>query len=286
MCTASGLSVTYIGVGTCTLTAHVATGAHYAAADGSPQSFAVGQATLSGPTQNRLLQFDFKIKDADLARTIRVVEEFEAERTGIKSESLTESKFIKRATGGKLELTLSAQGNPENPTRLKGDGALQLTGAELAEINLFGQLSQLLSFSSLKLDDARSSFQMAEGRVFFPDVRIKGKSALIDAKGSYFIDTKKLDFTAHLRPYEETRNPLIAVMSIFVNPLTSMFELQLNGPISNPNWTISLGSSTPKPVEPEKNSSPPTSVETPSPTPALPEKPIPSPEASAAVPKP
>jgi len=210
-----------------------------------------GQATLSGPGKNRLLRFELKMKEADLARTIRAVEEFEAERTGIKSESLTDSKFIKRATGGKLELALSAEGNPDTPTRLKGDGTIQLSGAELAEINLFGLLSQLLSFSSLKLDAARSSFTMANGSVYFPDVRVTGKSALIDAKGSFSIDSKNLDFTAHLKPYEETRNPLIALASILVNPLTSMFELQLTGPISNPNWKVSLGSSTPKTIAPE-----------------------------------
>ncbi len=44
VCTASGLSVSYVGVGPCTLTAHVAAGTDYGAADGSAQSFSVGQA--------------------------------------------------------------------------------------------------------------------------------------------------------------------------------------------------------------------------------------------------
>lgn len=237
-----------------------------------------GQATLTGPATNRHLTFELKMTDADLARTIRAVEEFEAERTGIKSESLAESKFIKRASGGKLELVIAAQGNPETPTRLKGEGTLKLTGAELPEINLFGQLSQVLRFSSLQLDEARSSFQMADGRVFFPDVRVTGKSALIDAKGSYSIDTKNLDFTAHLKPFEATNNPLTAVLGVLLfNPLVSMFELQLTGQISNPNWSVTLGASTPRLFEPEKNSAPPTPAEAPSPTPVLPEKQIPAP---------
>ena len=224
-----------------------------------------GGATLDGPVQNRLLKLDFKIKNADLARSIRAVESFEVERTGVKSESMTESKFIKRASGGKLELALTAQGNPDNPTRLHGTGTMQLTGAELAEINLFGLLSQLLSFSSLKLDAARSSFQMADGRLYFPDVRVTGKSALIDAKGSFSIDSKLLDFTARLKPYEETHNPLTAMVGLFMNPLTSMFELQLNGPLSNPKWTVALGTSNPKPVEPEKPVTSPVVPEAPSP---------------------
>lgn len=39
VCTASGLTVTYVGAGSCTLTAAVASGVQYGAATGSPQSF-------------------------------------------------------------------------------------------------------------------------------------------------------------------------------------------------------------------------------------------------------
>lgn len=215
-----------------------------------------GQATINGPADKRLLRFDFKLADADLARTIRAIEIFEAARTGVNGgESMTESKFIKRANGGKLEVTLNAQGNPETPDRLNGTGTMRLTGAELAEINLFGLLSQILSavslnFSSLRLDTARTSFRMADGQVYFPDIRVSGKSAVIDAKGNYFIDTKLLDFTAHLKPYEEIRNPLTAMVGLVMNPLTSMFQLQLTGPISNPKWAVVLGSAS-KPLEPE-----------------------------------
>ncbi len=41
VCTANGLSVSYVGVGTCSLTAHVGVGSYYSAADGTPQSFSV-----------------------------------------------------------------------------------------------------------------------------------------------------------------------------------------------------------------------------------------------------
>jgi hypothetical protein len=41
VCRASGLTVSYVGVGNCTLTAHVAVGTNYVAAVGSAQSFAV-----------------------------------------------------------------------------------------------------------------------------------------------------------------------------------------------------------------------------------------------------
>jgi YVTN family beta-propeller protein len=47
VCTASGLAVKYVGVGSCILTAAVTAGAHFGAATGSPQSFQVSKA--AGP---------------------------------------------------------------------------------------------------------------------------------------------------------------------------------------------------------------------------------------------
>jgi hypothetical protein len=50
VCTTNGLSVTYVGVGTCSLNARVAAGANYLAGTGATQSVTVGYATPSTPT--------------------------------------------------------------------------------------------------------------------------------------------------------------------------------------------------------------------------------------------
>jgi len=54
VCFLFGSAFVYPGVGTCTLTAHVARGTYYAAADGTPQSFTVTQATPTNPTISNL----------------------------------------------------------------------------------------------------------------------------------------------------------------------------------------------------------------------------------------
>jgi hypothetical protein len=205
-----------------------------------------GKATLGGPPEARKLVVDAGLKEADLARTIRALESFEASRTGAKSTQMAESKFIKRVSGGKLEVALSAQGNPADLAGLHGSGTAQLTGAELGEIQLFGVLSQVLSavalnFTSLKLDAARTSFQLDGGRLHFPDVKITGPSAMIDAKGDYLIATKSLDFTAKLKPYEESHNPLTAVVGLVITPLASIFELKLTGQLAKPSWSVVVG---------------------------------------------
>ncbi len=45
VCSVSGFTVSYVGIGTCRLTAHVALGTGYAAANGTAQTFSVGRAT-------------------------------------------------------------------------------------------------------------------------------------------------------------------------------------------------------------------------------------------------
>jgi hypothetical protein len=55
VCTvASSVVVSYVGIGTCSLTAHVAAGTNYLAANGTAQTFTIGQATPTTPTISNL----------------------------------------------------------------------------------------------------------------------------------------------------------------------------------------------------------------------------------------
>ncbi len=54
VCTATGVSVSYVGVGTCSLTAQIATSTNYLAATGSAQTFSVGRAQATTPTITNL----------------------------------------------------------------------------------------------------------------------------------------------------------------------------------------------------------------------------------------
>jgi hypothetical protein len=207
------------------------------------------KAALTGEGESKRLGFDFYLESADLVRAIRAINEFDAARAPAgERPSSPNRELLKRASGGRLNFALSAQGRPADLTSFNGSGNLELAGAELGEIHLFGLLSQLLSglslnFSSLKLDTLRGSYRVADGRVNFPDLRVTGPTALIEGRGDYRLTDKTLDFTARFKPYEENRNLLTGVVGIVMNPLASILELRLTGPISKPDWSISLGSS-------------------------------------------
>ncbi|HEY4302727.1 MAG TPA: AsmA-like C-terminal region-containing protein [Candidatus Didemnitutus sp.] len=227
-----------------------------------------GKATMSLAPGGHRLSFEAALQEADFIRSVRAMQDYSAwHNPGAAKDSDAESSFIKRATGGKLDVTLSAQGSPPDVRSFHGGGTARLTGADLGEIHLFGLLSRALSavavnFGSLKLNEARTSFQLVDGRLHFPDARISGSSAVIEAKGDYTLATKSLDFTARLKPYEEGHNPL----GLLINPLTSIFELKLNGPLAKPSWAVVLGQG----PKPEGSGAPPASTPEPvrKPTPA------------------
>ena len=210
------------------------------------------KAALSGEDERRRLGFDFYLESADLVQAIRAMSDYEAAHAAPGERPPSPNReLLKRASGGRLNFALSAQGHPGDLASFNGSGNVELKGAELGEVHLFGLLSQLLSglslkFSSLKLDSLRGSYRVAEGRVNFPDIKVTGPNALIEGRGDYRLVDKTLDFTARFKPYEENKTLLTAAIGIVVNPLASFLELRLTGPIAKPNWSVSLGSSAPK----------------------------------------
>lgn len=218
----------------------------------------------------RRLGFDFYIENADMVRAIRAMHEYSVAHGGTEPNASPNKELLQRASGGKLQFAVSASGNPDDLKTFVGSGNVQLAGAELGEVHLFGLLSQVLSslslnFSSLKLDTLRASYQVANGVAHFPDVRVTGPTALIEAKGDYRLVDRTLDFTAKFKPYDENRNPLTFVVGIVVNPLASILDLRLTGPIQKPNWSLSLlgGGGAKTPAAPAPQSTPATPESTP-----------------------
>jgi hypothetical protein len=126
VCTVSGLVVSYVGVGRCSLTAHIAAGTDYNAADGSPQSFSVDQATstVSRATSKTALKLSAaKVTHGDEGAehlSVTVSPEFAGSTptgTVTVKESTTTLCVIKLSLG-KGSCTLSAKKLPVGTYRL------------------------------------------------------------------------------------------------------------------------------------------------------------------------
>ena len=229
------------------------------------------RATLAGSPGDRRLGFDLFVNDAKLSRALHAYEEYDALNAGRPYVASPDTKFVRKAGSSQLDFSLSAQGTPGDLASFSGSGNAALTGAELGEVHLFGLLSQVLSgltlsFSSLKLDAVRTSFQLKDGTAYFPDLKVTGPSAVIDGRGKYAYASNALDFNAKFKPYDQPGSLLAAAVGLVMNPLTSILELRLTGRLADPKWSVDITGLLSKPGDQGK---PPVSPK-PAPVPATP----------------
>lgn len=203
-----------------------------------------GQGELSGPAGERRLAFDGVLDDAALGLAIRTVEEYSARRAG--AEPPPRSRFQQRIASGRLDLAASAEGRSDDLYSFRGTGNALVSQADLGEINLLGILSTLLrrtllNYSTLHLDTARANFEIDRTRLVFPEVRITGPRAAIDASGTYDLAAKSLDFQTKVYPFEESRGLLGSAIGTVLAPLSAVLEVKLTGQLDNPSWAFVYG---------------------------------------------
>jgi hypothetical protein len=203
-----------------------------------------GQGELSGPPDNRRLAFDGELDDAALGLAIRTVEEFSARRQGVPPPP--QSRFQQQIATGRLDLAVSAEGRRDDIRSFQGSGNALIAQANLGEVNLLGILSTLLrrtllNYSTLQLDTARANFRIEGPQLVFPEVRITGPRAAIDASGSYDFNAKDLDFLTKVYPFEESRGLLGSALGTVLAPLSAALEVKLTGRLDNPSWAFVYG---------------------------------------------
>jgi len=212
-------------------------------------SFARGQALahafLSGPEADRRLAFECALEGANIGETINTLEQFFAKERG--EQPPPSSKFQQQLADGHLSFQLAAQGLYRDPLSFRGQGNFELTGEQLARINLLGGLSQVLSksplfsFTALQLKAARASFSLDHKLVDFPDLKITGTSASIEAKGSFLLDKKLMDFSAKVYPFGQGKNLIASTVGFVLVPISNALELKLSGALDQPNWRFAYG---------------------------------------------
>ena len=206
---------------------------------------AQGRAYISGQEAERRLSFDCAIKDANIGETINTLEQFFAKQRG--EQPSPNSRFQRQLADGHLSIQLVAQGLYRDPLSYRGQGSFELNGEELARINLLGALSQVLSksqlfsFTALQLKAAHSSFSLDHKIVDFPDFKISGSSAAIEAKGSFLLDKKLMDFSAKVYPFGGGKTLLANTVGFVLVPLSNALELKLSGALDQPNWRFAYG---------------------------------------------
>ena len=165
-------------------------------------------------------------------------------------------------------MSLSAEGRFTDLFSYHGQGKARLEGSELGEVRLFGLLSELLNFTSLRFTAAHGDFKLDGASLVFPAVSVTGRNSAIEAHGSYALDRDALDFNARVYPFQESKS-LLSVVGAVLSPLSTALEVKLTGPLGQPKWAFVIGPTNllrsltqPVPAAPERqeNGEPPDSL--------------------------
>lgn len=204
-------------------------------ADGSVR----GRTKVWGRDKNRRLGFDYQLKDASLSKLVATLENYAARSKNAPTPS--PNRFLADKASLHLDLAASAEGAYDNLLSYTGEGSATLGGAELGEIKLLGQLSDLFSFTALRFTAARANFRIDGPRLVFSDVSLTGANSAINAHGTYALDRRELDFNAKIFPFQESNLGFKSIFGAVLTPLSNVFEVKLTGSLEQPDWRFLIG---------------------------------------------
>jgi hypothetical protein len=200
---------------------------------------ASGRVKLAGRGADRRVTFDLALKDAGLGRAADTLQQFAARTKGL--PPTPPGKFVQEKADVRVDLTVSADGRYADPFSYHGEGNATLQGEKLGEVPLLGLLSELLKFTALRFTTADAKFKIDGAKLTFSEFNLRGANSAIDARGDYALDRRELDFKAKIFPFHESGNLIKSALGAVLSPLSSVFEVILNGTLDKPKWSLVLG---------------------------------------------
>ena len=197
---------------------------------------ATGKASLTGGNEaDRRLRFKASLNHASLGLAAGAAEGYVV--SGKARTSIALDTFAREKSEVLLDLNVSAEGRPGDLRTFTGDGNVQIQGAELGALSLLGGLSRILTVTELRFTQARAEFTIANSAINFPDLSVIGANSAIEAKGTYSIDERLLDFSARVYPFEESKS-LLQILHAISAPLFAVLTVKLTGTIEKPSWSV------------------------------------------------
>ena len=95
-----------------------------------------------------------------------------------------------------------------------------------------------LNLGTVDFTKGSAPFVLGKGYAHFPDVKITGPTARIDANGNLNLDTNALDFYLSLYPLGGVDFPVVSQIFSVINPLTDVVEARLQGNFEKPKWAV------------------------------------------------
>ncbi|CAM2903784.1 AsmA-like C-terminal region-containing protein [Rariglobus hedericola] len=214
---------------------------------------ATGQARLWGEPDKRRLAFDISLAKANLGsvtQALTLLQPAPVAPVAPLTAKAAEAARIRqeRLDRGSLDFNLAAEGLYSDFYTYKGGGRARITGAELAQLNLFGPLSEALhgtffNLGSFSLNTVDAPFTLDGEQVHFDNLRVTGPSALLQAKGDYHLRDSRLAFNAKIHPFDENPSMVGTAVDFVLTPFSKVFEVKLQGTLAKPSWIFAYGPS-------------------------------------------
>jgi hypothetical protein len=200
-----------------------------------------------------VLNLKAAIEDASYDDATRIFNDFLDRRSPPPPDERDPAGLAATPPGGRLDLGIDARGPITTFDAYEGTGSLRISEANLGRVRIFGLLSNLLGtinpkLGSLSFSEANTSFAIRRDRVAFPDLRVSGRTAALETEGTYYINSKNLDFRARLYPLGEAGGTISQLFELVLDPFSFLLEMRLTGTLRRPNWSLSRMPFATKPV--------------------------------------
>jgi hypothetical protein len=195
---------------------------------------ATGTAQFAGMGAERHLRFKASLTGASLGQAAAAAAGY-VSRSPERSTAL--DTFAREKADVLLDLNASGEGRPGELDSFVGDGNVQIQGADLGELSLLGGLSRLLRVTELRFTQARAEYKVEHSALVFSEVSVLGANSAIEAKGTYSIERRLLDFSARIYPFQESRS-FLQVFNAISAPISAVFRVKLSGSIDKPSWSF------------------------------------------------
>lgn len=146
---------------------------------------------------------------------------------------------------GLVDFKGTISGISSNLHTFNGEGNLSIEAADLAQINLFGGLSGLFRYlgipiGTLVFNKATTNWDLVNGIVHMPDVRISGNTGLITASGNIDIQDSSINFLLYLQPMGEITTPIISQALSLFSPLANLLSVRISGTLVEPSFKTNV----------------------------------------------
>lgn len=200
-----------------------------------------GDVTFLKQNDQSFFLFDFDIENAELEETLDRIVQIKPSKVDDNPTEPTQEKKNEPLQG---KLKVHASGiSPAGYglERVMAKGNIEITEGNLAQIPLFGPLSSLMPFTTLRLNSANAYFAWDDGKMTFPDLVMTGNTARLEGIGDYYTHSSDLDFQVRVFLFRETNIPLVSniIMPLF-DPFSEMAAVNLKGTLTKPEWRFAM----------------------------------------------